>query len=168
MQGKSMMSTRLFWLGALALFVVPNVAVGQSCDLSELNCDQVKCNIHFTNLTGVNESTCKKGNSYSNAFTVKVKARDDKGKTLGNTLSILAGAKNTMNLSNSAKANVSSIKAGGKGNFTGGTLTCDDIKTVLKGSGKCKIYANREGYSDIAPYGYVYFDCSGGDVCTTY
>jgi hypothetical protein len=76
-----------------------------------------------------------------------------------------------MNLSNRKDDNgnikVTEIRVGGQGNFVGNTLTCDEIRTVLAGSGKCKIYNNRTGYNDIAPTGYAYFDCSGGKVCSS-
>jgi hypothetical protein len=75
-----------------------------------------------------------------------------------------------MNLSKSAKANISYIKAGGRGNFYGAKLTCDEIRTVLEGSGKCKIYIHLLE-SDTSSYppaliGWLYFDCSDGKVCT--
>jgi hypothetical protein len=62
---------------------------------------------------------------------------------------------------------VTSIKAGGQGEFVGNTLSCDEIRTVLAGSGKCKIYAHREGYNEIVPFGYAFFDCAGGKVCSS-
>jgi hypothetical protein len=98
---------------------------------------------------------------------VKLKAKDINNNTLRNTLTILAGAKNTMNLSNGAKADVSEIGLSGTTeDFRGTLLTCDEIRTVLKGSGKCKIYLHKTGGSALNPYGYIFFDCSGGDVCT--
>ena len=167
------MLTKFVQAGALALLLIPSVAAAQSCDLSDFDCSKKgnKCNIHFDNRTGLDDSTCKNGNSYSNAWTTKIRAKDDNDKNLGNTISIVAGQKNTMNLDNRQDENgnnlVTSIRVGGQGNFVGNTLSCDEIWTILAGSGKCKIYANRTGYSEIAPLGYAFFDCAGGDVCSS-
>jgi hypothetical protein len=169
MQGKCVMFTRLVWAGALFFLLLPSVAGRETCDLSDLPCAQQgqKCNIHFKNLTGVAENTCYKAKSWPLARTVKVKAKDVNHNTLGNTLTILAGAKNTMNLSKTAKAEISHITVDeGTEYFRDTLLTCDEIKTVLKGSGKCKIYLHKTGGSALNPYGFVFFDCSGGDVCT--
>jgi hypothetical protein len=167
------MLMKLVQASTLALFLVPGFAAAQSCDFSDLDCTAKgkKCNIHFENLTGIQDnSTCKKANTYASASTVKVRAKDDNGKTLGNTISMTAGQKNTMNLSNredsSGNNKVTSLEMGDQGNFVGGDLTCDEIRQVLAGSGKCKIYHIRTGYYDIAPAGYAFFDCDGGKVCS--
>jgi hypothetical protein len=73
---------------ALALILIPTAAVtvaagpvdppeNEKCDFSGLDCAaKGKCKIHFENLTGLVENTCKKGASLASASTVKIRARD--------------------------------------------------------------------------------------------
>jgi len=162
------MLTRILGTGVLAIFLAPAIAPAQSCDLTQLRCatEGNKCNIKFKNFTGLRESTCQ-GKSYSLAKTIKVMAKNDKGKDLGNTLSILAGASSTLNLSKEKKKNTSSIVVGGGGsNYDRGKLTCGQIKTILSGNGTCKVYVSDTSYDDNLFKGYFYFDCDGGNVCT--
>jgi hypothetical protein len=73
-----------------------------------------------------------------------------------------------MNLSN--RVDVASIKMGVRDDITtidGGRLSCPQIKTNLAGTGKCKIYYNRQSNKYTGGYKfYAYFDCNGGKVCT--
>lgn len=127
--------------------MIPVVAYTQSCDLSDLDCSKPgrKCDIHFDNRTGLAEYTGKKSKSYSNALTVKIRARDADKKKLENSLGIRAGQKNTINLSNSIKSGMVDIRASSQCNFYGDELSGGQIRTILKGTGKCKIRLHKLG-----------------------
>jgi hypothetical protein len=142
------MLRKLIYTGALALFLIPTIAptiamAEKSC-FSDLPCAQEgkKCNIHFKNLTGrIDKNTCR-ASSYSNAATVKIKARDQDGNQAGKSLNLMAGQTGTMNFSTSKKWHTQSVKVMKEGKYEGSTLSCDDLRSALKGSGKCKLYSH--------------------------
>ena len=161
------MLKKTVWAGALALLLTPAVVYAQSCDISDLPCarDGKKCNIKFTNLSGISENMCR-GKSFSSAATVNVSAKDDNGKDLGNRLSIDADSSGSLNLSKRKKKNTSKISVGGTS--TGGvSLDCKAIRQVLSGTGKCKIYRQDASTSDELFYYPVVLDCDQGNICET-
>jgi len=102
--------------------------------------DHHKCNIKFKNLTS--EGCCINGDQTAQPATIKVSARKaDGSRAGGNTLSITAKSSKTLNLDK--KKDFNSIRVVRLTKVTGykrDTLECEDIKTILKGNGVCRVY----------------------------
>ena len=157
-------------LGALALGVFTAAAApvaSATCDISDTKCamEGSKCNIKFRNRTG-DAGGSGKGQT-SSAQTITVKAiRDDSSKA-GNKLTIVAGASNTMNFDKKAKNNfedvvIMSTDLGGTVDATG--LTCEGVKAVLNGTGKCKVY-HRADHSKTSGFRFsLAVQCDGGNI----
>ena len=136
------------------------------CDITTVDCwSNGKCNIDFRNKTG-EASGADKGtvlDQSSAAQTIKVKAKKNNGNTAGNTLSITAGAKSTMNVENKYDKNFDFIRVSSTNGVTSSvTLSCSTVKKVLAGSGSCKIFHGEDpATTNFYRLGY---SCDGGSV----
>ena len=144
-----------------------------ACDISQTKCavNGGKCNIHFKNRTGDSDGSDGSSNieQTSAAQTVIVKARKDRrgeSATVGNKLSITAGASKTMNLDKKAKKDFHDIRIYSKDH--GGTrstvISCDEIKAVLNGNGRCKIFHGVRVNKNPNVNFYLGYQCDGGKV----
>ncbi|MCP4937056.1 MAG: hypothetical protein GY927_23320, partial [bacterium] len=130
-----------------------------------------KCNIKFRNHTGrASGSGGSEYNQLSRVKTVKIWAEKADGTKAGsNTLSIAADASNTMNLDK--KQGFDKIKIKATPNDSGDmvvTMSCNDIKSTLKGTGNCKVFMHGKKFTnsdDSKEYAYyTSYSCDGGSV----
>lgn len=142
------------------------LSASAKCDITSVPCwSNGKCNIDFRNKTG-DAAGADKGtalNQSSAAQTIKVKAKKDNGNTAGNTLTITAGAKNTMNVENKYDKNFDYIRVSSTNGITDGvTLSCATVIKVLQGSGSCKIFHGEN--PDSTQFFHLGYSCDGGSV----
>jgi hypothetical protein len=131
--------------GLISLVVPVAVSAAAVCDITDLPCwgKGSKCNIKFSNNTG--KASGSGGGTgyrqYSAAATTKVKAVKENGNRAGkNSLEILAGATGTLNLDKKSNFNGINIVATTIDGTPEVTLTCEQVRQVLAGSGKCKLF----------------------------
>ena len=141
------------------------------CDISQTKCavNGNKCNIKFRNKTG--DASGSSGGTTLDQTTMAsalwITARDDDGDRVGNQLSLGLGENKTINLTKKAnkKNGFESIKAmvqEKNGPVDPARISCEEIKTILNGSGTCKIfYGRKKGTTMKYALGY---DCDGGNV----
>lgn len=141
-----------------------------TCDISDTKCavDGSKCNIHFKNRTGDTGGSDGSSNidQTSSAQTVVVKARKDDGNKVGNKLTIVAGAKNTMNIGKKAKNNFEDILISSQaysGAVKSVSMSCEDVKTVLNGNGTCKIFHGQKAKGATLKF-FLGYQCDSGNV----
>ncbi len=155
-------------VAALAVSAGPAQA---ACTITDLPCwgPGKKCNIKFRNKTGESSgSDTGAYNQETRAKTLKIRSEDANGARVGsNTLSILAGASNTMNLDKKDgfdHINIKAIAGGDKGDMVV-DMSCKDIRATLQGSGTCKVYMHKVTPigSNTAKY-YTSYNCDGGKV----
>ncbi|MEL6692195.1 MAG: hypothetical protein AAFQ12_04070 [Pseudomonadota bacterium] len=165
-------SIRPALITCVALLVAIPTASAE-CDISQTKCavNGGKCNIHFKNKTGDSGGSDGSSNieQTSAAQTVIVKARKgrrDQSATVGNKLSITAGASKTMNLDKKAEKGFHDIRIYSKDH--GGTrstvMTCEEIKAVLNGNGRCKIFHGVRVNKNPNVNFYLGYQCDGGNV----
>ncbi|MFN3213438.1 MAG: hypothetical protein ACE37M_10055 [Henriciella sp.] len=165
--------THRFLLGALALGLSGMVAApmaNAACDISDTKCavNGGKCNIKFKNRTGDASGSGDGSNikQTSSAQTILVRAiRADDSKA-GNTLSITAGASNTMNIEKKAKKNFEFIGISSKdlvGSVDSVGMSCAAVKAVLNGNGTCKVFHGAKQEQGRLQLGLGY-QCDGGKV----
>ena len=155
-------------LSVSGLLVAP--VASATCDISQTKCavNGGKCNIKFRNQTGI--SSGSGGGTYlkqtGSAQTVKVKAVKDNGNNAGNSLTINAGASNTMNLDKKAKKNFTKIRitSPAMARVAGVTMSCADVQAVLDGSGTCKIFHGEPAYGAESFEYALGYNCDGGNV----
>ena len=140
-------------LSAITLSAIAPAAFA-SCDISQTKCalKDGKCNIKFRNLTGI-DGGLDHGTSLDQetwAQIVKVKALKENGHTVGNVLTIGAGASKTMNLDKKANKNFAKLRitSPAMGSVKGVTMSCEDVQGVLNGNGTCKIFHGHYQYAD--------------------
>lgn len=154
---------------ASSLMLASSLAIAQqACDITDLDCwgEDKKCNIKFRNKTG--EASGSGGGTpytqFTQAASIKVMAVDEAGEKVGQSLKILAGATKTLNLDKKSGfdrikiQNTTDISANYK---NVATLHCEDVRTILIGTGKCKIFAGKT--KDDKNKG-TYYNCDGGNV----
>jgi hypothetical protein len=160
-------------LGALALsfFSIAAAPVASAtCDISQTKCavNGGKCNIKFRNQTGISSGSGGGTDlkQTSSAQTVKVKAVKDNGNNAGNSLTINAGASNTMNMDNKAKKNFAKIRitSPAMARVDGVTMSCTDVRAVLNGNGTCKIFHGEPPYGSESLEYQLGYNCDGGKV----
>lgn len=156
---------------ALSLFSIAAAPVASAtCDISQTKCakEGSKCNIKFRNQTGVSSGSGggTKLKQTSSAQTVKVKAVKDNGNSAGNSLTINAGANNTMNIDKKAKNNFTKIRITSPAmtRVDGVTMSCTDVQAVLNGTGKCKIFHGEPPYGSEKLQYQLGYNCDGGNV----
>lgn len=154
----------------LCATAVPVASAQATCDISQTECalHGGKCNIQFKNKTG--DSGGSDGGTAldqrSSAQTILVKAKKENNNTAGNTLSIDAGASNTMNIENKVNKNFYDIKIRSKsfdGVVADVNMSCSDIQAVLDGNGTCKVFHGTAGSGGNAGF-YMGYQCDGGNV----
>ncbi len=168
------MRSRIFFsaalIGTALTFVVPS-ASAQVCDISQTKCalNDGKCNIKFKNRTG--DSGGSEGssniNQRSNAMTIVIKARKGNGDKAGNKLQIPAGTSKTMNMDKKANKDFYDIRAMSQdfsGPVQGVTIPCEDIQTVLNGTGTCKIFHGIKAEKSGQKSRYIGYQCDSGNV----
>lgn len=160
---------RSLLISLIALGVITPSAIAE-CDISQTKCalNGGKCNIKFKNQTGL-ASGSGAGSSISqetSAQTVRVKALKDNGKSAGNALTIDAGASNTMNMDKKANKDFAKIRISSPvmNGVQSITMGCGDVRTVLDGSGTCKIFYGAGRDSGGGRLDQLGYNCSGGDV----
>jgi len=174
---------RRWAVGPVALVVLVALVVGvgitpaawgeAACDISDLPCanSSSKCHIKFRNRTGVQEKTGCYGNSVAQATELRISAVDGNGKDLGNTLSIQAGATNTLNLEKKKKEGFSWIKVKPKGNkgVDRIDLSCEQVRSLLVEDAGCKVFVDAtkpKGGEGEPVVNYVLaMSCNGNDLC---
>ena len=159
------MST-LLSIGSI-LFAAP--AFADVCDITTEKCwDGGKCNIKFKNHTGEGggDAAGLELDQSSLAQTIKVQAVKDNGDSAGNTLSIAAGASNTMNIENKYEKNFDRIRIKSGTADKSVSMKCGDVKAVLRGNGNCNIIRGRSKDTDI-DYTLAY-SCDNGEVVGPY
>ena len=141
-----------------------------TCDISDTKCalDGSKCNIHFKNRTGDTGGSDGSSNisQTSSAQTVVVKARKDNGDKAGNKLTIVAGAKNTMNFNKKADKNFEDVLISSQaygGAVKSVAMSCEDVKAVLNGNGTCKIFHGQKAKSATVKF-FLGYQCDSGNV----
>lgn len=141
-----------------------------TCDISDTKCalDGSKCNIHFKNRTGDSGGSDGSSNinQTSSAQTVVVKARKDNGDKAGNKLTIVAGAKNTMNFNKKADKNFEDVLISSQaysGAVKSVAMSCEDVKAVLNGNGTCKIFHGQKSKSATVKF-FLGYQCDSGNV----
>ena len=150
-------------------FAAPTASA--TCDISETKCavEGKKCNIKFRNKTG--DAGGSSGGTTLDQTTMAsylwITARDDDDVRVGNKLSVgLTGSK-TLNLTKRANQEngFESVKVAVQeknGPVDPAWISCEEIKTVLNGSGTCKIfYGRKKGTTMKYALGYK---CDGGNV----
>ena len=156
---------------ALGLFGTAAAPVASAtCDISQTKCalEGSKCNIHFRNRTG--DSSGSGGGTdlkqTSSAQTVKVKAVKDNGNSAGNSLTINAGAKNTMNMEKKAKNSFTKIRISSPAmtRVDGVTMNCEAVQAVLNGTGTCKIFHGEPAYGSETLEYQLGYNCDAGKV----
>jgi hypothetical protein len=140
-----------------------------SCDITDLSCwgPGKKCNIKFRNKTGLaGGSAAGEHNQISRAATLRVSARKSNGNKAGsNVISITAGDNKTLNLDK--KKDFVEIRLRSD-SAQAVTMSCDDIRATLKGSGKCDVFAASSSRLDpLAFRYYLAYKCAGGDVVSS-
>ena len=164
------MISRLFVSGlALGLVGIAAAPVASAaCDISDTKCalNGGKCNIKFRNQTGIGNGSDSgtKLNQTSSAQTVKVKALKDNGNNAGNSLTINAGASNTMNMDNKAKKGFVKIRISSPAmtRVESVTMSCEDVKAVLNGNGTCKVFHGEPPYGSETLNYQLGYSCDGG------
>ncbi len=144
--------------------MMATTAFAEPCDLTGLDCwgPHKKCNIKFKNLTGLDHGAGG-GTGYEQvtyAATIKISARKADGSRAGkNSLSILAGADNTLNLDK--KENFADIRIERKTGygFKTARLRCNDVKSTLNGDGLCKVFVGQ-----ATGRTFTIVTCDGGNV----
>lgn len=161
----------LFGALALSLFSIAAVpAARATCDLSQTKCAQNggKCNIKFRNQTAAASGSAGGTDlkQTSSAQTVKVKAVKDNGNSAGNSLTIDAGASNTMNMDKKAKKNFTKIRITSPAmtRVGGVTMSCTDIQAVLNGNGTCKVFHGEPDYGAESLQYQLGYQCDGSNV----
>lgn len=143
------------------------------CDISQTKCavNGGKCNIHFRNRTGDTGGSDGSSNidQTSAAQTVKVKARKDKSEQseqVGNKLTIPAGMNKTMNLDRKAKMGFHEIRIHSQNHKDTRSIvmSCDVIKAVLNGNGRCKIFHGVRYNIHPSVNFYLGYQCDGGKI----
>ena len=157
-------------LGA-AFSVAAPLASAQVCDISQTKCalNGGKCNIKFKNRTG--DSGGSEGssniNQRSNAMTIVIKARKGNGDKAGNKLQIPAGTSKTMNMGKKANKDFYDVRAMSQdfaGSIQGVTIPCEDIQTILNGTGTCKIFHGIKAKKSGQKSRYIGYQCDSGNV----
>ena len=143
---------RFLTLSALALGALAPFAFA-TCDISQTKCavNGGKCNIKFRNVTAAGSGSAH-GTGLSQA---------------GNKLTINAGASGTMNFDKKAKKKFQDVRLYSKMNrdHVGSiTLSCEEIITVLDGSGVCKIFHGHRHTTKSEKEFFLGYKCAGGDV----
>ncbi len=155
-------------LPATLIALLSSFAAQAKCDLTDLPCwgPDKKCNIKFRNKTG--EASGSDGGTglkqVSFAKTIRVSARKANLKLAGkNALQILAGDAKHMNLDK--KTNFQYIKIAHAIKAVETKLPikmgCSDIRTILQGSGVCKVFY---GQKDLGRIESLAYHCDGGNV----
>lgn len=146
-------------------------AASAACNISQTKCalNGGKCNIKFKNRTGDASGLDghTKLNQTSSAQEVNVKARKRNGDKAGNKLTINAGASGTMNFDKKAKKKFQDVRLYSKMNrdHVGSIiLSCEEIITVLNGSGVCKIFHGHRHTTKSEKEFFLGYKCAGGDV----
>ena len=141
-----------------------------TCDISDTTCalDGSKCNIHFKNRTGDTGGSDGSSNisQTSSAQTVVVKARKDNGDKAGNKLTIVAGAKNTMNFNKKADKNFEDVLISSQaygGAVKSVRMSCEDVKAVLNGNGTRKVFHGQKAKSATVKF-FLGYQCDSGNV----
>ena len=157
--------------GSCAMLMTPTASA--ICDISQTKCavNGGKCNIHFRNRTGDKGGSDGSSNieQTSAAQTVKVKARTDKSegsKQVGNKLTLPVGTNKTMNLDRKAKMGFHEIRIYSQNHKDTRSIimSCEDIKAVLNGNGRCKIFHGVRYNIHPAVNFYLGYQCDGGNV----
>ncbi|MEO0607481.1 MAG: hypothetical protein AAFY82_04570 [Pseudomonadota bacterium] len=129
-------------IGAGASALSASVLSASACDLTDLPCwDGGKCNIKFKNHTAKSSGSGNSDVSQSSlAQTIRVTAKDSKGKKTGNAFSINAGASKTMNLEKKKDLSFVRIKTETSGvSIDSLDMKCSALRDVLRGNGNCNI-----------------------------
>ena len=148
-------------------FALP--ASADVCDITAEKCwDGGKCNIKFKNHTGESSGDAAGLNldQSSLAQTIKVKAVKDNGNTAGNTLSITAGASNTMNIEKKYKKDFDHIRIQSGNADKSVSMSCGDVKSILRGNGNCNVIRGRS--NDVSVGYTLAFSCDNGAVTGPY
>ncbi|MEL6692194.1 MAG: hypothetical protein AAFQ12_04065 [Pseudomonadota bacterium] len=154
--------------GFCALLVTPTASA--VCDISRTKCavNGGKCNIHFRNRTGDTGGSDGSSNiqQTSAAQTVKVKARTEASEQTGNKLTIPAGTNKTMNLDRKAKKGFHEIRIHSQNHKDTRSIVmgCEDIKAILNGNGRCKIFHGVRYNIHPAVNFYLGYQCDGGNI----
>ena len=101
------------------------------------------------------------------AQEVNVKARKRNGDKAGNKLIINAGASGTMNFDKKAKKNFQDVRLYSKmnrGHVGSIIMSCEEIVTVLDGSGVCKIFQGYRHNSKSSKEFFLGYRCDGRSV----
>ena len=156
---------------AAAFTITVPIASAQTCDISQTKCalNGGKCNIKFKNRTG--DSGGSEGssniNQRSNAMTIVIKARKSNGDKAGNKLQIPAGTSKTMNMDKKANKNFSDVRAISQ-DFSNPVqavaIPCEDIQTILNGTGTCKIFHGIKAKKTGKKLRYLGYQCDSGNV----
>ena len=158
---------RSTFFALLALGVMTPSAMA-ACDISNTDCAKNggKCNIKFKNQTGLSSGSSKSTSlsQESSAHTIRVKALKDDGKSAGNSLTINAGASNTMNMDKKANKNFAKIRISSEGmsGVQSVSMGCGDVRTILNGSGVCKVFYGSTRDSGGGRLDQLGYDCAGG------
>jgi hypothetical protein len=138
-------------------------------EIQALKCwgDQDKCNIKFKNTTGLGSGSGG-GTGYNQkaeASTVHISARKaDEDKAGSNTLTISAGASNTLNLDKKKSFDhIRVIRKDGWG-FRKADIGCVDVKRILNGNGFCKVFV---GSLDMKSANSTVVTCNSAKVVVT-
>ena len=156
---------------AAAFILSAPSARAQVCDISQTKCalNGGKCNIKFKNRTG--DSGGSEGssniNQRSNAMTIVIKARKGNGDKAGNKLQIPAGTSKTMNMDKKANKDFYDVRAISQ-DFSNPVqavaIPCEDIQTILNGTGTCKIFHGIKAKKTGQKLRYLGYQCDGGNV----
>lgn len=161
---------RPIFLSLIALgMILPSASA--ACDISQTKCalNGGKCNIKFKNRTGdaAGLDGHTKLDQTSSAQEVNVKARKRNGDKAGNKLTINAGATGTMNFDKKAKKKFQDVRLYSKMNrdHVGSIImSCEEIVTVLHGSGVCKIFHGYRHNTKSRKEFFLGYKCDGGNV----
>ncbi len=138
------------------------------CDITNLPCltPGKKCNIKFRNQTG--EASGSGGNVYnqvSRARTIHIRVRGTDDGQLGSQMNITAGGKKTMDVGLRESDGIGNItiRVGKIAELSDEamviTMSCAEIKYVLKGKGNCKVFVFKKHSKYNAAY-----SCNGSSI----
>ena len=154
-------------IGIAVLILCAGPALAAVCDITGLSCWDAsgKCNIKFKNKTG--EASGSGGGTVwdqvSDAQTVKVSAQKTGEGTVGNSIKMLAGQNNTMNIEKKYNKGFDMLRI--KGTALGSSLTtelgCEQVKQVLKIDKSCNIFVTQ---ANLNFKGCLVVNCGDGEV----
>lgn len=140
------------------------------CNISQTKCavNGGKCNIKFRNVTDQRGGSAggTKLTQKSSAQIIRVKAVKANGKAAGNIINVESGTSKTMNLDKKAKKDFDTIRISSPtmATVSGVTMSCEDVKAVLDGTGTCKVFNGATSKMSNNFKAQLGYSCDAGEV----